>query len=689
MLKSATISVWKLNLKALFATVLAFIALGAFAQAQSNPTATDVRSQWIQVGPEGGDVRALAYDPSNPDHVLLGTSAGQLYQSANGGTSWMRLRHLGTNDDYVLDNIAFDPKDPNTIYVAAWSVETESGDLFRSRDAGHSWQILPYTRGKSIRALALAQTDSHILTIGALDGVFRSNDGGDNWVRISPEGHAEIKNIESIAVDPRNPNIVYAGTWHLPWKTEDGGRTWHSIKKGVIDDSDVFSIIIDQKNPTTVFASACSGIYKSVTSGELFQKIVGIPSTARRTRVLQLDPVNSNVVYAGTTEGLWKTVDSGKTFARVTPTNYIINDVMVDPRNPSRVLVATDRSGVLASTDGMKTFVTANAGFSHRQVSTIVVDAKDPAIVYAGVLNDKDFGGAFLSRNSGASWSQLSNGLGGRDVVHLLQASGGSIFAGTNRGVFRLNPATRTWQSANNILTEKKSSTPKPRKVKGKLIVLKAAKSEWIKSELNARVTELQSAGDRLFASTTNGFYISRDDGKSWTGGSISGQTHFVGVSVSGSTVAVATPTALLLSTDSGQTWTTASVPSYVHRIFHVLIAPDQSIWLTSREGALQTSDAGKNWIHVVDGLPSRNVFALAADRVGNRLMATVLGSGAVYESRNAGRSWRATTTAGFSLREAYGYNGRLIAATAFNGIVIQQADSALSTTANKIDGSK
>ena len=70
--------------------------------------------------------------------------------------------------------------------------------------------------------------------------------------------------MESLAIDPLDPNVVYAGTWHLPWKTTDGGKNWQSIKEGIIDDSDVFSIIIDPANPNLVFASACSGIYKSV-----------------------------------------------------------------------------------------------------------------------------------------------------------------------------------------------------------------------------------------------------------------------------------------------------------------------------------------------------------------------------------------------------------------------------------------
>src|SRR5574340_147226 len=238
-------------------------------------------AQWVSLGPEGGDVRSLSYDPRNPDRIYLGTSAGQLYVSSDNGARWTRFASFGEGSDYVLDNIAVDPGDSNTLYVAACSDENAHGDLFRTRDGGRSWQALPALHGKSIRAFALAPSDPRILVAGALDGVFRSRDGGDTWERISPAGHPEIKNIESLAIDPRHPDTIFAGTWHLPWKTTDGGRSWYSIKKGVIDDSDVFSIIVDPANPSVVYASACSGIYKSENGGEEFRKIQGIPATAR------------------------------------------------------------------------------------------------------------------------------------------------------------------------------------------------------------------------------------------------------------------------------------------------------------------------------------------------------------------------------------------------------------------------
>src|SRR6266481_865591 len=98
-------------------------------------------NQWQPLGPDGGDVRSLAYDPQNPDRIFLGTSAGQLFLSETGGASWSRLAHLGEGDDYVLDHILINSED-GTMYVSAWSVENAGGDIFVSRDGGRTWKAL-------------------------------------------------------------------------------------------------------------------------------------------------------------------------------------------------------------------------------------------------------------------------------------------------------------------------------------------------------------------------------------------------------------------------------------------------------------------------------------------------------------------------------------------------------------------
>src|ERR1700729_3649799 len=76
--------------------------------------------QWTALGPDGGDVRSLAYDPQNPDHIFLGTSTGTLFSSTDGGKNWARFAHLGSGDDYVIDHLAIDPQSPNKMFAAAW-----------------------------------------------------------------------------------------------------------------------------------------------------------------------------------------------------------------------------------------------------------------------------------------------------------------------------------------------------------------------------------------------------------------------------------------------------------------------------------------------------------------------------------------------------------------------------------------
>jgi photosystem II stability/assembly factor-like uncharacterized protein len=629
---------------------------------------------WNALGPAGGDARAFASVPGQPSHLYLGTTSSWVYESMDEGGSWHRLAKLDPVEDLVVDNIVVDSAHTEVVFAGGWKAGKRDGGLWVSKDAGRHWAIVDGMKGQSILSLAQAPSDAKMLFAGTLQGVYRSMDEGETWTQMSPEGNQEIHEVESLAVDPAHPEIVYAGTWHLPWKTEDGGATWHNIKKGLIDDSDVFSIIVDPAKPTTVFLSACSGIYKSVNGGELFYKIHGIPATARRTRVLMQDPENHEVVYAGTTEGLFKTTDGGKTFQRMTGPDVIVNDVYVDPGDSNKVLLATDRGGVLASKDAGASFAASNEGISGRKVEALLVDRDDPAKIYAGVVNDKSYGGVFVSANGGAAWTQIGDGpeegLAGRDVYALAQAKDGTVLAGTSHGIFSLKVegADPLWQPRNTIAnTLMKTATETHY---GKHVnVEKAVKAPVI--ELASRVNALDASGDVWLACSSYGLLTSKDQGASWQGGPVMGAGDYLSVSVHGTTMAAARQDGVVLSRDEGSTWMPMQIPTMLTRIHRVAFSSDGTLWLGAREGVYFTHDLGKTWLWI-ERLPFRDVDDLYYDAQLDKVLVSSRTSDQVYIIDPKTLGWKWTQT-GYFIGVIRAAGGRMVAASMYDGVVVEQ----------------
>ncbi len=640
---------------------LAFVAFHAnFGGAQ--------QGLWRSVGPDGGDARSLASVPGHPEHLYLGTALSTLYESVNGGASWKKLARLDPADDLVIAHMVIDRADPSHILVAGWRFDKPEGGLYVSRDAGHTWSETSDLKNQSVFALVQAAADPKIFVAGTLQGVYRSTDAGASWTQISPPASREIHEVESLAVHPLNPDIIYAGTWHLPWKTSDGGKTWENIKQGVIDDSDVFSIIIDPTNPNTVYASACSGIYKSETAGSLFHKIQGIPATARRTRKLKQDPAHRDTVYAGTTEGLYKTTDAGKTFQRMTGPDVIVNDVWIDPDNPSHVLLATDRSGVLASTDAAVTFTSANRGFTARKVEAMLVDSSDPAKIYAGVANDKTYGGAFISTDGGEEWKQIANGLAGRDVFALSQAKDGTILAGTNSGIFALDQASSTWEPRNAIVNTVQQ--PVTKVVRGKRVTTVMDVPD--KHDLSSRIYALDLSTDVWVAAADGGLFTSHDQGITWQGGPVAGAGDYRVVAAHGSTMAAAQPSALAVSTDAGQSWMPVSIPSAITRIYRVVFSADGTIWLGARQGVYFSHDQGRSWMWL-EHLPLVDVNGLTYDARQDRILASSRTSDFLYSIDAKSLSWTWQKT-GFPIYMVRSASGHLVAASRTDGILVESA---------------
>jgi photosystem II stability/assembly factor-like uncharacterized protein len=597
---------------------------------------------WMPVGPYGGDARAFAVDPHNSKHIYLGTATGWMYESIDGGNTWLHVSQVSKRDDLVLDHILIDPANPKNILIGAFTIDRPDGGIFLSDDGGRTWTEPANMHGQSVRAVARSLTDPNMLVAGTLQGIYRSIDNGKHWGLISPAGSTELHEVESIAIDPVNTQIIYAGTWHLPWKTMDGGQHWTNIKEGIIDDSDVFSIIVDPTRPNVVYASACSGIYKSTTGAMpnpldhdfRFDKIPSgankMLSSARRTRKLLQDPVHPETVYAGTTEGLYKTTDGGIKFTLATAPGVIVNDVYVDPQDTNHVLLATDRGGVLTSEDGAVTFHATNFGFSTQQISAYTTDAHNPAILYVGVVNDKDLGGVFKSADGGLSWQQESQGLGGRDVFSLTSTTAGTVLTGTAHGVYR--QAGDGWAPSSATLTPVAiASKPTPlsparASARGKITEtrrpIRLAAASGKKGNLDALVYALLENGTKVYAGTSQGLYASADDGNTWSPVDALNlpDTHFL--AAHDTTLMVAGLRRIAISVDGGTKWDTVALPGDLTQISSIGVDDAKNLWVGGTEGVYYSIDYGLSW-KTLHNLALTEVNGLYFDAPAHQMLVT------------------------------------------------------------------
>lgn len=652
------------------------LALAAFLSGFGCVTAFAAVSVWNPAGPDGGDARHFAFSAQDPSRIYVGTTDSWIYVSSDGGSTWSRLAHLGHQDNLVVDSLVVDRANPSTLYAGVWVMDHPDGGIYISHDAGRTWSEAPQMHGQSVRSLAQSRSDPRVVVAGTLRGVYRTEDSGRHWQEISPPGSTEIHEVESLAIDPYDARTIYAGTWHLPWRTMDGGAHWSNIKEGVIDDSDVFSMIVDPSRPSVMFLSACSGIYRSDNYGGQFRKVEGIPDSARRTRSLRMDPANRNTVYAGTTEGLYKTEDGGEHWTRSTDPDVIVNDVYVDPRNPKHVLLATDRSGILASEDGGGRFEASNTGFSQRQVSALLADNRSHGTLYAGVINDKVYGGVFSSSDEGRTWKQESDGLRGRDVFVLGQSADGTLLAGTSNGVFRLDG--NSWVGANAVAAPDPPAPEKPRperhtRRRHRIVEAKPKEPEPI----HGRVTALAASGDTWYAATGFGVFRSANRGEQWEqvlaphdANSFFHDGEYLALAVSGQTVFAGRREGIMVSHDAGTTWEAIPFPQGLTALATLSLAPDGSLWAGGREGVFESRDGGQSWT-ALRRLPVVAVNSIAWNRALDRLIVTSGEGTVIYAVDPHDGNWQWWNT-GWTVRAAASVNGRLAAASLYSGVVIQ-----------------
>jgi photosystem II stability/assembly factor-like uncharacterized protein len=595
---------------------------------------------WRQVGPPGGTVMSLGADPNNSNHLFLGTGDGHIFSSSDEGSHWQLLSRIGTGQDDIVTHIIVDPRDANRMYASTWTLISGGGGVYRSDDAGHTWNIIGLAH-ETVRALAQSPTDPKLLLAGSLTGVYRSADEGASWERITPANHEDLNRFDSVAFDPKDNNIIYAGTYHLPWKTINGGKDWFPVVKGMIDDSDVMSIIVDPATPENVHATACSGIYHSTNGGQQWVKYTGIPSVFRRTQLIRQDPTNSTTLYAGTTSGLWKTVND-KDFKRVTPGDWIINALVIDPKNTQKLIIGTEREGVQVSTDGGATFTSSNVGFQHQHILDVAMDREHPERALVVLTFDTD---AFLAtKDGGITWTKLGAGLKRTDMRHVYAAPTGWFASLTNGGWSKYDETTHKWMRTGLYVADPVEATPtKTTTTKGKKAapVKKAPAARANTPQLAAfLVNDMTFSSDAWYAATAGGVLVSKDHGATWKSASkdplLRKPAQSVEISNDGNQIWAIVEHNLIYSADKGSSWDAKELTFAAAgnlRLHHV---DDSTLFITTNMGLYGSRDAGRTWNRA-------EVRELAFQSVaGNRnAMVVSLHKNGLLASFDGGKSWQ------------------------------------------------
>jgi photosystem II stability/assembly factor-like uncharacterized protein len=594
---------------------------------------------WRQVGPPGGTVISLAADPKDGNKLFLGTADGHVFASPDEGAHWQLISRIGTGQDDVVTHIIVDVSDSKRLYASSWALYSGGGGVYRSDDAGRTWNIIGLAH-ETVRALAQSQTDPKLLLAGSLTGVYRSQDQGATWVKITPDHHPDLNRFDSVAFDPKDNNVIYAGTYHLPWKTSNGGKDWFPVVKGMIDDSDVMNIIVDPANSENVHAVACSGIYHSLNGGREWVKYKSIPSIYRRTQLIRMDPANPEILYAGTTSGLWKTVNE-KDFKRLTPVDWTINAMIIDKKNPNKLIIGTEREGVQISTDGGETFTAANAGFHHQHISDVAVDREHPDRALVVLTFDTN---AFLAtQDGGNAWKTLGPGLKRTEMRHVYAAPTGWWASLTNGGWSKYDETTQKWVRAGLYVTDATTApASKTTTSKGKKVTpAKAPVAKQAAPKLTAfLVNDMTFGNEAWYAATAGGVLVSKDHGTTWKSASkdalVRKPAQSVEVSSDGNQVWAVCERNLVYSANQGQKWDAQELAFATAGNLKLQRTDDSTLFITTNMGLYGSHDAGKTWSRA-------EVRELSFQSVAGNGTATVasLQRHGLVASFDGGKSWR------------------------------------------------
>lgn len=484
----------------LFLVLILFLAEFLIAQSASEQI-KNLEWRAIGPANMGGRVTDIDGIPGDPTTFYVSGADGGVFKTTNGGVTFdalftkQRAYSVGAltvaPSDHNVLWLGSGEGDPRN------SVGYGNG-VYRSIDAGQTWEHLGLDDTERIKRIVVHPDDPDVACVCAMGhewgankerGVFKTTDGGKNWTKVLYLD--EDTGCSDIAMDFSNPRILYAGMWtfrRLPWRfdggggktgvyrSKDGGDTWEKVMKGLPDGPMArIGLAVAQSEPNIVYLvteypNTSGTLFKSENRGNSWQLVNKNPNINFRPFYysdIRVDPNYSNILYS-LSGGLYKSIDSGKSFQRIADDVHGDHQSFwIDPMNSKRVLSGSDGGYQVSYDQGTTWDIINNVELS--QFYQLNVDMQDPYQVYGGLQDNGCWTGPSNSLNAKGilkrHWKRISYGDGyyaepipGSEHEVYTNLQGGVPFhVNTNTGVVRsIHPYPKIIGSAGDAIEDHK-----------------------------------------------------------------------------------------------------------------------------------------------------------------------------------------------------------------------------------------
>ena len=623
-------------------------------------------SKWNQVnGPFGGTITSIfkssdGYWVTTTDNS--GLSDSNLYLVNSKTFIWELKKTISGNMGGVVVNAS------NSNQIAFYTEATSNSDsgVFVSKDGGKTWDEAKID-GSQYSAIAIGSQNTSTLYVAGRyfpngedcedeegeddctpeknSAIFISNDFGTSWIKSSsiPKGvfkeieleegqeleEEDIDKVTVLYVSPSDDDQIFVGTSNLLLKSNDRGSSWESLSD-TFHRSDIKGLAIHPNNPNIIYARI--GLYTFSDCSDVDN-----------------DDADYEESVSKYCPGIYKSTDGGESWK-------LLEEVTGDP-SEGGVYINEYNDSEIYSVFGRETFVSKDGGIS----SDVFLDTKEHPIIPDVGVEIITFGesesevfmaglqGVYRTYDNGKTWIETNTGFVGSEVVDLVTALDGTMYATTyNLGIFKSTDGGKNWVFA----------------------------SFGIKNWYGMQLATHPEDADTLFTTTNGGVYKSTNAGESWRviGGSdlcddedAGGNCHYHGIVVekeapfkvlvgSGGDQYAKEGVGLTGSEDNGESWRNSD-DGFVRdvHVSKLVIDPNNNnvFYATTQgeteytdkvgdgAGVFKSTDRGNNWTQINNGLNSLETNVLAVDPNDSDVLYLGTDDDGIYKSINGGENWK------------------------------------------------